>query len=403
MSKKILIISQHFYPEIGSAGNRMKNIFQLLTEKQHDVSILTAEPAYPNRHIYDSPTFWDEEVLNTSSKSIRRIKLSNRKYSRNIFNRLFFFIEVAAKLLKEVIKDRNHYDVVYVTSPPIFIGIVGLFSKFRFKSKFILDIRDLWPESLKGVGVFDYKLILNFFGFIEKQLYRHADAIVVNSNGFIDYIHQKSKVDKDKITFIPNAARQFELASQPNPVDEEKFKVIYTGNVGLAQDITFLKSLVKKLNENNILLTIISYGVKNNELKQFIQEEKLSNVTLCAPFTREKCLEEIRKHQVGIVSLNDKEVFDTVLPGKVVDYMTCEIPIVGSVSGYTKEVLENNGVGLVSETRDVDEIFEHILHLKNHPEVRSKMSKNSRQCIQEGYVWEDNIERLSQVIQKIVQ
>src|SRR5699024_4385247 len=124
-----------------------------------------------------------------------------------------------------------------------------------------------------------------------------------------------------------------------------EFKVIYTGNIGLAQDIDFLKQLAHKLNKKQIPLTIISYGMKNEELKEYIDAHELTKVTISTPLSREECLKEIRKHQVGIVSLNDQEVFDTVLPGKVVDYMTCKVPIVGSVSGYSKNIIEQNQVG----------------------------------------------------------
>lgn len=402
MPKKILIISQHFYPEIGSAGNRMTNIFQLLQEEEHDVTMLTTDPAYPNRHIYDDTSFWNNETLNQQHANVKRIKSANRKYSRSFFNRLLFFLEVAFKLIIEVFKDKNKYDVIYVSSPPIFIGIVGLFAKYRFKGKLILEVRDLWPESLKGVGVFDSKIILKVFGFIEKVLYKKSNAIIVNSRGFIDYIHTKAKIDKEKIIFVPNAARNFEVKPKEIIAEKDQFRVIYTGNVGLAQDIDMLKNFAKKLNHHEIPLTIISYGVKNSDLKQFVKDEHLQHVSICAPLTRRKCLEEIRRHDVGVVSLNDKKVFDTVLPGKVVDYMTCSIPIVGSVSGYTKKVIEQNRVGLVSEERDVNEIFDYILYLQNNPAARREMSKNSERCIREGYIWEDNIKKINRLIHEVL-
>lgn len=397
-----MIISQHFYPEIGSAGNRMTNIFQLLSNEDYDVTILTTDPAYPNRHIYEDTSFWNNQTLNEENANIKRVKSTNRKYSRSFFNRLLFFLEVAFKLIVEVFKDKNKYDVVYVTSPPIFIGIVGLIAKFRFKSKLLLEVRDLWPDSLKGVGVFDSKIILNIFGYIEKILYKKSNALIVNSKGFIDYIHSKANIDREKIVFVPNAARRFEVEPREPVAKKEKFQVIYTGNVGLAQDIEFLKAFAAKLHHNEIPLTIISYGVKNSELKQFVKDEQLQHVSISAPLTREDCLHEIRTHHVGVVSLNDKKVFDTVLPGKVVDYMTCGVPIVGSVAGYAKKVIETNQVGFVSEERNVEEIFEHIQYLKNNPNARDEMAENSRRCICEGYIWEDNIKKIDRLIHEVL-
>ncbi|MBS4223373.1 glycosyltransferase family 4 protein [Lederbergia citrea] len=399
MNKRILIISQHFYPEIGSGGNRIKNIYHLLVNKGYDVSIITTEPSYPNKKIYEDEAFWDDPFMTNDSPKISRIQVANRKYSRSLINRLFFFLEVAFKLLIKVLQEKQKYDIVFVTSPPIFIGMVGLVARLKFKSKFILDIRDLWPESLRGVGVFNNSFILKTFSLVEKILYKKADRIIVNSIGFINYISEKASVPMENIQYIPNSAREYEIDMDDKP--ESDFKVIYTGNIGLAQDIEFLKKIAKKLNENKIKLTIIGYGIKSRELKDYIQTEKMKNVSLQSPLTRKKCLEEIRGHHIGIVSLNSKKVFDTVLPGKVVDYMTCKIPIVASVSGYSKKVIEENNVGLVSGKRDVNEIYNYIKYLYDHPLERTTMSRNSERCIRENFLWEKNIKLLESTIHEL--
>src|SRR5699024_9634947 len=139
-------------------------------------------------------------------------------------------------------------------------------------------------------------------------LYKKANTILVNSKGFIDHIHKKAKVPLSNIHYLPNSAREYEIDVPEN--DTGGFKVIYTGKIGLAQDIHFLKQLAKKLNREQFDLTIIGYGMKSVELKQYIKEEKLKSVTICSPLSRADCLKIIRDHQVGIVSLNDKEVFD---------------------------------------------------------------------------------------------
>ncbi|WP_026581959.1 glycosyltransferase family 4 protein [Bacillus sp. J33] len=397
MKKKVLIISQHFYPEIGSAGNRIKNIYQLLSKKGYEVSVITSDPAYPNMKIYEQSNFWDDPSIEDNTSKISRIQVTNRKYSRSILNRLFFYVEVAIKLYIRILKDKGNYDIVFATSPPIFIAIVGFLAKVKFRCHFLLDIRDLWPESLKGVGIFNNTFIIKIFSEVEKFLYKKADHIIVNSMGFMDYIHDKASIPFGKISYIPNAAKETEI--NRNPSSTGKAKVIYTGNIGLAQNIEFFKQLAKKLSQKNIELTIIGYGIKSKELIEYIQQEELKNVTLHSPLTRKECLDTISRHHVGIVSLNNKEVFDTVLPGKVVDYMTCKIPIVASVSGYSKKVIEQNKVGLVSETRDVDEILKHIEYLLKDPQLSSEMSNNCEKSIRESFLWEKNIIKLEEIIE----
>jgi glycosyltransferase involved in cell wall biosynthesis len=389
--KRVLIISQHFYPEIGSHANRIKNLYIQLQKKNFYVTILTTEPSYPNKKIYENEHFWDEESLNCEKENIVRIGITNRKYSNSIFNRLIYYLEIAFKFILLILKDKKQYDYIFATSPPIFTGFVGLFAKYRYKSKFILDIRDLWPESLKGVGVFNYPVILNIFGAFEKILYKKSDKIVINSLGFQEYIQNKAGIEETKILFIPNGAVKEELAPADRKENEPK-KIIYAGNLGLAQDTEFIHQLVPLLNKEGIHLTIIGYGVNRNHLINSIKEYK--NVTVIKPLTRKECFTIISQHDLGLVTLKDKEVFKTVLPGKIVDYLTCGVPIIGIVDGYAKEVIEKEEVGITSDGHDPQQILSDIRKLLEDDILRKKMARRAHEVILHHFNWETNIEKL---------
>ncbi|MDQ1000300.1 glycosyltransferase involved in cell wall biosynthesis [Neobacillus niacini] len=389
--KRVLIISQHFYPEIGSHANRIKQLYMQLKKESFDVRIFTSEPSYPNKKIYENGEFWDEDSLNCEKDNIVRISISNRKYSNSILNRLFYYLEVALKFVLLIIKDKRGYDFILVTSPPIFTGFVGLFAKYRYKSNFILDIRDLWPESLKGVGVFNNPLILKFFGALEKILYRKSDKIVINSLGFQEYIQQKAKIPKSKIVFIPNGAVKEEIAFFNKEQNKPK-KIIYAGNLGLAQNTELINKLVPLLEKQGIQLTIIGYGVNRKELLNSIKEYK--NVTIIKPLTRKECFKIIAEHDLGLVTLKDKEVFKTVLPGKIIDYMTCGVPIVGVIDGYAKEIVEKERVGITSKCDDPQQILSHIKWLLDDEKLRKEMSLREQQVILNDFNWETNIKKL---------
>lgn len=398
---RVLIITQNFYPEIGSAGNRMKNIFQLLYQEDYEVSVIATDPTYPNKKIYYESRFWNDSSLN-KDKNIHRIKVRNRKYSTRMFYRLLYYIEVALKMILFVLGDRKKYDVILVSSPPIFIGFVGLVAKYRYRAEMILDIRDLWPESLKGVKVFNHKWIHSLFGSFETLLYRKANYIVVNSKGFINHIENKLNNNRNdiRIHFIPNSIRihEIEMKEEKN----QSFKVIYTGNVGLAQDVDFLKELAVKLNEQEILLNIVGFGLRRIELEEFVKINDLQYVKVLTIMNREDCLKLNSEHDVGILTLNDSEVFDKVLPGKLIDYMASGLPVVAAVSGYSKTIIEEYETGYVSEARDVDEIIRHLIHLKNNPKVMREMRKNSLNVIKSEFLWEENIYLLIGIIEKAI-
>lgn len=392
--KKILIISQNFYPEIGSAGNRMKNIYSLLKEKNFKIDVLTTTPFYPNRNFYTETSFWDDPELNKDSQ-VYRVKITEQRYSRKILNRLFYYLEMAIRMTLFVLFNRKKYDVIYATSPQIFVAIVGLIAKYRFRADFVLEIRDLWPESLKGVGVFNYAFIINFFTKIENLLYKKASKIVVNSQGFINYISSKSEKFADKIVYIPNGARKNEINYSNSP---NGFKAIYVGNIGLAQDDDIIKKLALELNNRNIELTIMGYGLKRDELKDFIKENQLKNVNFVKPTTRKECFKIISKHQVGIVTLVNQDVFKTVLPGRVIDFMTCGVPMVASVSGLSREIILNEKVGFVSDSQNVEELIGYIEQLKDDKKLQKGMSENGKKFVEENFLWEKNINSLIKIL-----
>src|SRR5690625_2322916 len=147
MSKKVLIITQNFYPVIGSAGNRMKNIFQLLNEHNIETTVLTTEPAYPNKVLYKNEKFWDDATLNGETKKIVRIPINKKKYSNRIVGRLLFYLEIMIRFAMSLWSLRkNKFDIIYVSTPPIFIVGSAFFGKIVNKSKLILEVRDLWPD-----------------------------------------------------------------------------------------------------------------------------------------------------------------------------------------------------------------------------------------------------------------
>ncbi|WP_026564073.1 glycosyltransferase family 4 protein [Bacillus sp. UNC41MFS5] len=389
--KRVLIITQHFYPEIGSHANRIKNLYMLLRNHNFDTSVLTTEPSYPNKNMYNNDAFWDEDSLNQNNDHIIRIGIKSRKYSKNILNRLFYYLEIAFKFILLILKDKQRYDYIFVTSPPIFTGFVGLFAKYRYKTKFILDIRDLWPESLKGVGVFDNPFILKLFGELEKILYKKSDKIVINSLGFKEYIQTKAGILDSKIIFIPNSVVKEELALIDNKINKDK-KIIYAGNLGLAQDTEIIYKLVPLLAKQNIKLTILGYGVNKHKLIESIKNYQ--NVTIMNPVTKKQCFDIIAKHDLGLVTLKDKEVFKTVLPGKIIDYLTCGVPIVGVIDGYAKDLINNEGVGIALHDNDPEQILSHILKLLDDDFVRVEMSQKGQKLILNQFDWETNITTL---------
>ncbi|MEH7400107.1 glycosyltransferase family 4 protein [Gottfriedia acidiceleris] len=398
--KKILLITQHFYPEIGSAANRLKNIYLELKEKNYDVKVLTLHPRYPSRELYENKRFWNEKLIDEDD--IVRVDTSIKTHSTSIIKRLYLYLEVMFRFIGAIFKYKKEFDYIFVTSPPIFVGIAGLIAKWRLKAPLILDIRDLWPESLVGVKVFSNKLILSTAYKVEKLLYKKATRIIVNSRSFINYMTNKN-VPAEKIKFVPNSLSEEELSIEvPSNDDSQKIEVTYTGNLGFAQDLNKLLSVAEMFKENpNIFFTIVGYGKNTNEVKKYIEDKQLENVTLHTAKSRNDTLKIVSESDIAYVSLVEQEVFKTVLPGKIIDYMSVKKPIIGNVSGYAGEIIESANCGIVLKEGSVQELYEKIIELANNPASRKTLGENGYNYAYKNLRWKTNINVLIQVMEEI--
>jgi len=396
MTKKILIMTQNFYPVIGSAGNRMKNTYKLLNEHHIQADVLTTEPAYPNKNLYHDSAFWDDASLN-STKKIMRVPIRSKKFTNQIFNRLLFYVEIMYRFFKKLWKLRKEgYDYILVSTPPIFIVFSVFLAKPFMRTKLILEVRDLWPDSLIGVKKFDNRFIIKLFRFLERRMYAMADHIIINSKGFNDHITTRLKKKKPNIIYLPNGPRDYEVVKTKSPITE--FRVVYTGNIGLAQDVERLKKMAYLLSKEGIRLDVIGYGMKTEEFANYIQNENLENVHLSHPTTRKKSLELIERSNLAIAFLNNDDVFHTVLPGKIIDYMACQTPVIAGIQGTAAKVITENRAGYVFTYKDVHKMVDKIVELKANPKELDVLRANCLKTIEKEFLWETNIERLVQLL-----
>lgn len=397
--KSILMIVQNFYPEIGSAANRMKNIYVLLKQNGYEVTVLTMNPSYPNQNLYKDRQFWDEEDIEQDVIRISSGKIKG--YTSSVWFRLFHYLETMFLFILTIFRLKKKYDYVFISTPPIFPTVAGMIAKRKMKAKLITDVRDLWPESLLGVGVFTNKTILNLAFWYEKKLYHTSDQIIVNSPIFREYIENKG-VDKHNIRFIPNSLTMEELNLAMNPpiTSEGKIKVIYTGNIGLAQDILKLLKVAERLQgHRNIEFVIIGYGFRKNEVEEMIEKKGLTNIKLIQAKSRKSTLKEISSAHIAYVSLVEESVFDKVLPGKVIDYMCVGKPIVADVSGFAANMIRDAGCGLIAENRSVDEIATHIITLANNTDLAETFGSNGYKFAKEHFNWNNNFEGLRHILE----
>lgn len=400
----ILIISQNYYPEIGSHANRITDLSILLGQKGYTVDVLTSEPSYPNKDMYNSNNYWDErnDEINASNVNIIRMKSYSKSRGEGKLKRLYYYFSFFLQTFWYVLSTFKKYELVFVTSPQLFIGITGILAKIKFRAKYIFDIRDLWPESVKHVGLYKKQdIVLKMAYNLESFILKMSSVIIVNSEGFIPYLMQK-KVD-EKSYYLPNAIRKEELLKNIHyrelNQNKENFSIVYAGNIGLAQDLRALVNLANELRDyKNICFTVIGTGVQEQKIKEKVDCYGLNNIRFLGALPRKETLKEIGRHNLAFINLKDEEVFKTVIPGKLLDYMSLAMPVLAGVDGEAKKIIEDSKCGFVCNPGDYKAMADAILNLAGNEKELQEVGLRGFDYIEKHFVWEKNIAEFEKII-----
>ncbi|HCT0472324.1 TPA: glycosyltransferase WbuB, partial [Staphylococcus pseudintermedius] len=263
-----------------------------------------------------------------------------------------------------------------------------LFMKKAKRPDYILEVRDLWPDSVNSIKGINLKLTWPLLKRLEKIMYNRADKIVINNKGFREHIQQM--LDKAvPIEFIPNSVSQEERFTEEK---YEDFRVIYTGNIGYAQDVDHLIELFSLLNDHKINVTAIVYGVKAPKFREAVQH--LEFVTLKHAMSRERCLQEISRHHVALSILNENDTFLNVLPGKIVDAIGVNTLPVTNIGGKMAEDINAFRIGFAEKKATPQILLEKIIAYRDNPSHFESQLVNVRRYRNQFLNWETNIKAL---------
>lgn len=387
------MITQNFYPEIGSGANRFKNLYLQLS-KMHDVKVVTTIPSYPNERMYNDEKYWNEDAI-TNSNDILRIPMRISKQSKNMYSRVGYYLELAYKVRHFVKSYQKEFDVIYVTSPNIFLPWATFFFQKQFKSVTkILEIRDLWPDSVRDIEKLPVDTFWPILKFMEKHMYKKADKVVINNEGFRNHIMEMTP--KKPVFFLPNAFNNDEVAFERPASD---FQVIYTGNIGHAQSYDQLIEVAEMLEKEQITFNIIAYGANAPKFKTHINDGDFRYINVYGEKTRDECLNLIRQHNVQLSLLKETDVFLNVLPGKVIDGIGSGVPVVTNLGGFTNALINDNEVGIAAEKGTPAEIVGAIKKIRDDKKLENKFRENAKELLDKKFLWENNIKSLTSFMQ----
>ncbi|MGC9000977.1 glycosyltransferase family 4 protein [Caldisericum sp.] len=339
--KKVLLLTQYFFPDITAASFRMYELYKYLRKKDFKVIVVTS---YPHRVETD-----ELEPL----EDVFRVKVNFPSY-KNKLKYIYYYLEFVLKSLYLILAHRAFgASVIIVSSPPIFVAIEAFVISKIFHKKFLLDIRDLWPDSIADLKkIRKTSFIYSFLKKIEIYLYRNADYVFCVSNPMKEYIEEYNK----KVVVIYNGITISEYSKYckkefNNKVIQNRkpLRLIYAGNIGMAQDLNFLFNAAEQFH-NELEVFLIGSGLNKDVYEQQAQVQGILNIHFLPPMRRADLLEFIEENSDALLlTVNDGFAFEKTIPSKVFDYLLLNKPIIYHLKGEGKEILEQSKCGVYFE------------------------------------------------------
>ena len=379
----LLIFSQHFWPE----SFRINELAEELACRVENVYVLTGKPNYPEGKIFKGYQVNGIQVEKWGSIKIYRVPIILRSRGgmlRMIANYLSFI--VATFFIGPILLRKNKIDIIFIYgTSPLIQGLSAIPLKLLFRAKLVTWVQDLWPEDLYSTGYITNKHILKINEFPVRILYYFTDLILVQSNAF--YAPIKRLTSNKNIDYLPNAAEK-KVFLKEKKIDlpeifktlKGKFNIIFAGNIGKNQSIdTIIKAAEILQNQDEIRIIMIGSGSYSRTLISKILEKKLKNIVVTGRFDAILMPVIYEFSDALLVTLGDATNLSWTVPSKVQTYMAAGRPIIGSVSGEAKRIIETSESGFVCESGDAFGLAECILKIYNMDEqTRCVMGKSGR-------------------------
>lgn len=392
---RILLLHQYFLEENGAGGARWNEICELWAKENHDITVLSGmlhanacekQPEY-KRKLFKRKKHGTIEVI--------RCHVSE-SYNSSFMGRLWaYFSFVFSSLWAGLFMARGKFDVVVITSPPLFIGISGYLISFFKRIPFVFEVRDLWPESAIDTGVVQSQFFIKLAYKLEAFFYKKSLLINTLTPAFKKILIEKKNISPHKIICIPNAAdftTTDRLISSFDRIDFRKkldidnnFVITYVGAHGLANNLEQILEASKLLEDTNVLFLLIGQGMEKERLKQKALETKTTNVRFIDPLPKEEVYKYILASDMGTSVLKKIETFKTVYSNKTFDYMSCKTPILMAIDGVSRELVEEANAGIFVNPENPDDFAKKVRMYLKYPELVREQGENGYQFAKEHF------------------
>jgi glycosyltransferase involved in cell wall biosynthesis len=346
---RVLYFHQHFSTPKGSAGIRSYEMARRLVARGHAVTMVCGSYG-------GGETGLSGEFVNGRRRGmvdgIDIIEM-NLAYSNSdgFAKRAMTFLRFAWRSV--ALAFTESYDVLFATTTPLTAGIPGIFARWLRRKPFVFEVRDLWPELPKAMGVITNPVVLWAMSVLEWLSYRSATRCIGLSPGIVDGIAKRG-VDRNRIALVPNGCDLGIFGStveawRPEGIAMDDLMAVFAGTQGMANGLDAVLNAaveLKRRGRADIKLLLIGQGALKPALQARALAENLDNVVFHPPVNKARLAGLMAATDVGMQILaNVPAFYYGTSPNKFFDYLASGLPVLNNYPGWLAELIESHGCG----------------------------------------------------------
>jgi len=377
---RVIYLSQLFDPEPTFKGLAFA---KALNSRGFEIEVVTGFPNYPGGKIYNGYRISPLRRQTMDAVDVTRVAIFP-SHNRSVFKRILCYSSFFMSSLLYLIFVARKSDIVYVYYPSLTAGLAAIGAKLFRGTPVILDLQDMWPDSLTATGMTRSTVLIRSAGYLSKLLFRRVDHIVVLSPGFRSTLVERG-VPEEKVSVIYNWAAEMPESSDTSPADvfdpNDTFRVLFAGNMGAAQGLTAVLDAAQEVakHRTGIAFYLMGSGVEVENLKQYCLDNHIGNVRFVPGVPLSEVQGFLKRADCLLVHLRKDPLFAITIPSKTQAYFLSGKPILMAVEGDAAELVVKAKAGLVAEPENPRSIAASVLEMfEMGPERRAELGENGR-------------------------
>ena len=400
---RILVISQYYFPE----DFRINDICEGLVARGHEVTVVTGIPTYPHGYVFEGYEKSSEYVDTRNGVKILRCNNKPRKKGAiNLIKNYVSYVKCANKILKKL--DAT-FDIVYVYQmSPISLALPGIKYKKRHHIPLYLYVCDIWPESVRdlaGGKIMSVKNpIYSYAKRFSKKIYKKADRIGVKCEEFIDYLETVCKVKREKCEVIYEHAESSYLSVNEYSINNGVVDLMFLGNIGHSSNCDSIVKAVKSIGEscNNFIVHFVGDGSELGNIKALSEELQVEDkIVFHGRCPQEAVNDYYELADICLLTLSCKTAVGMTPPAKLTSYMAACRPIIASIDGAARNIIQQAQCGLVVPADDIDGFANIIRKAIEDESVIKDFGMNGRKYFLDNFTLDKHIESLEKSLKDL--